>query len=110
MRVLLLMSSLSVVSLLCSCAGNSSSSSLMQSQPPGIPAACGPTQNPGCHQITVTESDGTAVTRTFVLYVPPNFQPNTGALVLVLHGAGDSGAEMEIFSQMDITAAQNGFA
>ncbi len=50
------------------------------------------------------------VTRTYLLHVPPSFQKNTGALVLVLHGSGSNGLAMESLTGFSALADQDGFA
>ena len=50
------------------------------------------------------------VTRSYLLHVPSNFQKNTGALVIVLHGSGSSGLSMEATSDFSTLADQDGFA
>jgi polyhydroxybutyrate depolymerase len=68
--------------------------------------ACGETgTDPECHTLA---SGGR--TRAYLLHVPSNFQPGTGALVLVLHGLGQTGLEMEQLSGANAMADQEGFA
>src|ERR1700736_2432774 len=50
------------------------------------------------------------VTRTFMLYVPDNYQPSESALIIALHGRGQSVADMESGSHLDDKANQEGFA
>jgi polyhydroxybutyrate depolymerase len=50
------------------------------------------------------------VTRTYALHVPANFQKNSGALVIALHGGGGSGLGMEGTSGFSSLADQDGFA
>jgi polyhydroxybutyrate depolymerase len=58
-----------------------------------------------CRTLTV---NGT--TRSYVLHVPSTYHPNVGALVVVLHGSGGSGAKIEGYSQMSTKADSAGFA
>jgi polyhydroxybutyrate depolymerase len=76
----------------------------------GIPApsvdACGLTGNdPYCRTLVFGGK-----TRAYMLYVPPNFQPGSSALVVALNGSGGSGAGMETFTGLDFKANQVGFA
>lgn len=48
--------------------------------------------------------------RTYSLHVPVGFQPNAGALVIALHGAGDNGRSFEHSSGLSAKADQAGFA
>lgn len=50
------------------------------------------------------------IDRTYVLYVPANFQPGTSALVLVMHGMTGHAVGMDSWTQMDDKADQAGFA
>lgn len=50
------------------------------------------------------------VTRTYVLHVPRNFQPGSGALVIAFHGAKSTGSQFAAFTQLNWTADRNGFA
>jgi polyhydroxybutyrate depolymerase len=47
--------------------------------------------------------------RTFTLHVPVGFQPGVGALVIALHGAGDSGPSFERSTGLSAKADQAGF-
>ena len=68
--------------------------------------ACGETgRDPECHTLI---SGGQ--TRAYLLHVPSNFQPGTGALVFILHGLGQTGLEMEQLSGANAMADQEGFA
>src|SRR5215475_5774095 len=49
-------------------------------------------------------------TRTYTLHVPVGFQPTVGALVIALHGAGDSGPSFERSTGLSAKADQAGFA
>lgn len=100
-----------LVILLGSCGGNSGGG---PTGPNGGPVnnapACDTVQSATCHSISVTQSDGTIVTRYYVLHVPTNFPANLGALVVSLHGTGEGGLEYEQHTQLDATADHNGFA
>ena len=48
--------------------------------------------------------------RTYLQHVPANFQQNTSALVIVLHGSGGSGLDMESSTAFSTLAEQTGFA
>ena len=48
--------------------------------------------------------------RTYVLYMPANFQPGSSALVLVMHGMTGHAVGMDGWTQMDDKADQAGFA
>jgi polyhydroxybutyrate depolymerase len=50
------------------------------------------------------------VTRTYLLHVPANFQKNSGALVIALHGSGSTGLAMESLTGFSTLADQVGFA
>jgi len=50
------------------------------------------------------------IERTYVLYVPANFQPGSSALVLVMHGMTGHAVGMDGWTQMDDKADQAGFA
>ena len=93
--------------LLISCGGNSGGD---VTGPNGRPVtnapACDTVQSATCHSISVTQSDGTIVTRYYVLHVPTNFPANLGALVVSLHGTGEGGLEYEQHTQLDATADQ----
>jgi polyhydroxybutyrate depolymerase len=58
-----------------------------------------------CQSLTIG-----GVTRTYLLHVPSNFQRNTGALVIVLHGSGTNGLAMETLTGFSTLADQDGFA
>ena len=49
-------------------------------------------------------------TRSYLLHVPPNFQPNTSALVIALHGSQGSGAEFQGMSLLSNKSDEAGFA
>jgi polyhydroxybutyrate depolymerase len=72
--------------------------------------ACDTLPGPTCHSITVTQSDGSLAVRNYVLHVPANFPATSGALVVALHGTGESGLEFETHTQMDTTSEADGFA
>jgi polyhydroxybutyrate depolymerase len=69
---------------------------------PGVP--CGQTGTK-CYTLTVN-----GVARTYSLHVPSNFQKNTGALVIVLHGSGGSGLKVEPNTGFSTESDQAGFA
>jgi uncharacterized protein (TIGR03437 family) len=48
--------------------------------------------------------------RTYILYVPANFQPGSSGLVIVMHGMTATAAGQESWTHMDDTADQAGFA
>jgi len=50
------------------------------------------------------------MTRTYYLHVPAGFQSGSGALVLALHGATQSGSFFRSFTNLDAKADQAGFA
>lgn len=50
------------------------------------------------------------VSRTYLLHIPANFQKNSSALIVALHGSQSSGAGMESQSQLSVKADQAGFA
>jgi polyhydroxybutyrate depolymerase len=90
--------------IICGCGGGAGTT------PPGpTPAtadACGVTgSDPECHTLQFG-----GVTRAYLLHVPANFQPNTGALVIALHGSQGSGLRLSQNSQLSIKADQAGFA
>lgn len=67
--------------------------------------ACNAQQGTTCQSLTTG-----GVTRTYLLHVPSNFQKNTGALVIVLHGSGGNGLGIEIGTGFSTLADQAGFA
>jgi poly(3-hydroxybutyrate) depolymerase len=77
---------------------------------PSNALACDTLPGPTCHSISVTQSDGTIVTRYYVLHIPANFPAASGALVVALHGTGESGLEYETHTLMDTTSEADGFA
>jgi polyhydroxybutyrate depolymerase len=91
-----------LVILLGSCGGNGGGGS-------NAPA-CDTVQSPTCHSITVTQSDGSLAVRNYVLHIPANFPGTSGALVVALHGSGESGPEFEQHTAMDTTSEKYGFA
>jgi polyhydroxybutyrate depolymerase len=50
------------------------------------------------------------VTRTYALHVPANFQKNTSALVIVLHGTASTGLAIESTTKFSTLSDQVGFA
>jgi polyhydroxybutyrate depolymerase len=68
--------------------------------------ACGVTgPDPECHTLPFG-----GVTRAYLLHVPGNFQANTGALVIALHGSQGSGLRLSQTSGLSAKADQTGFA
>jgi polyhydroxybutyrate depolymerase len=95
----------------CGGSGGSGSSGGTGSNPPSVNApACDTVPAPTCHSIAVTQSDGSVVVRYYVLHVPANFPATSGALVVALHGTGESGLEFEQHTLMDTTSEADGFA
>jgi polyhydroxybutyrate depolymerase len=78
--------------------------------PPTNAPACDTNPGPPCYSITVTQSDGSLAVRNYVLHIPANFPAASGALVVALHGSGESGLEFEQHTQMDTTSEADGFA
>src|SRR5580700_3035325 len=87
----------SIPIVVCSCGGGPSGN--------GFGQVCNAQQGTTCQSLTVKGS-----TRTYLLHVPSNFQKNTGALVIVLHGSGGNGLGMEIGTGFSTLADQAGFA
>lgn len=90
--------------LLLSCGGGVGSavnptSSNLTAQP------CNPQQDTTCHTLTAG-----GVSRTYILHVPTNFQANSSALLIVMHGRGGNGSGMEIGTGLSAKADQVGFA
>jgi polyhydroxybutyrate depolymerase len=85
-------------------------SCLLSSCGSSISAPCDPQNNSNCHSLAVTQSNGSTLTRTYVLYVPANFQPNLSGLVVSLVGTGSTGEEQEAWTQLDASADKYGFA
>jgi poly(3-hydroxybutyrate) depolymerase len=83
--------------LLCSCGSS-------------ISSPCDSQKNSNCHSLAVTQSNGSTLTRTYVLYVPANFQPGSSGLVLSLVGTGSTGEQQEAWTQLDSSADKYGFA
>jgi len=50
------------------------------------------------------------VKRTYLQHIPATFQPNVSGLVIVLHGSGGSGLDMESSTAFSTLADQTGFA
>src|SRR5262245_22751688 len=67
---------------------------------------CGPTQRSSGGRSSVVNG----ATRTYTLHVPAGFHAGGGALVVALHGAGDSGPSFEASTGLSATADRNGFA
>jgi polyhydroxybutyrate depolymerase len=75
-------------------------------QSPQDVARCGGTEPLGeCHTLSVG-----GVTREYLLHVPASFSPNTGSLVIALHGVGDLALQMSARSGLNATADDAGFA
>jgi polyhydroxybutyrate depolymerase len=113
MKRLLLVSLLSTIALLLiSCGGNSGGGASPSNTAPGTgnAAGCDNTTNASCTTLMVTQSDGTTVARYYTLYIPPNFPASSGALVVMLHGTGESALEYPTHTLMSATADANGFA
>jgi len=86
--------------LLLSCSGGSNGGSGT------TPNACGEaTSDTECHTLAFG-----GVSRAYLLHVPTSFQPNSSALIVVLHGLGQSGLDMEQLSGANTLADQEGFA
>src|SRR5262245_26983598 len=66
----------------------------------------GPTQ-PSAGGLSIVVN---GATRTYTLHVPAGFHAGGGALVVALHGAGDSGPSFEASTGLSATADRNGFA
>ena len=99
--------------LLISCGGSHNNNAPVlgpNGQPVQNAAGCDNTNNASCSALMVTQSDGTTVTRDYVLHVPTNFPSNLGALVVALHGTGESALEYPTHTLMNSTADANGFA
>jgi polyhydroxybutyrate depolymerase len=113
MRLCLVALFSAIAVLLISCGGSQNSSSAPVG-PNGQPATnapgCDNTNNASCTVLMVTQSDGTIVTRYYVLHVPANFPANGGALVVALHGTGESALEYPTHTLMNTTADADGFA
>ena len=84
--------------LLLSCGGGSSSTAAL---PPG---ACD-FQAGGKCSLSIQ-----GVNRSYVLHIPPNFQPNTSALVIALHGSQGSGSQFQDMTLLSNKADEAGFA
>jgi polyhydroxybutyrate depolymerase len=83
---------------LLSCGGGSSTTATV---PPGV---CNFQAGGNC-SLSVQ-----GVTRTYVLHIPPNFQPNSSALVIALHGSQGSGSQFQDMSLLSNKADEVGFA
>lgn len=83
---------------LCSCGGGPSIGT-------GLGQACPAQQGTTCQSLTI---NGAA--RTYLLHVPSNFQKNSSALVVVLHGSGGNGLGIEIGTGFSSLADRAGFA
>lgn len=76
----------------------------------GNAPGCDTVSAPTCHSITVKQSDGSLAMRNYVLHIPANFPATSGALVVALHGSGESGLEFAQHTQLDTTSEADGFA
>ena len=70
-----------------------------------VPPVCDGASGTTCESVSIN-----GVTRSYLLHVPTNFQRNSGALVIVLHGSGGNGQGMEIGTGFSSLADQQGFA
>jgi polyhydroxybutyrate depolymerase len=66
---------------------------------------CGAQAGTTCESLVIN-----GVTRTYLLHVPANFQKNTSALVIVLHGTASTGLAIESTTSFSALADQVGFA
>jgi len=82
---------------LISCGGGGSNISLG-------PGSCNFQQGGPC-SLTVN-----GVSRTYVRHIPANYQQNSSALVIALHGSQGSGSQMQSASELSTKADQTGFA
>jgi len=94
----------------CGGSGGSGSSGGGSGAPNNNAPGCDTTQDPSCSVLMVTQSDSTIVTRYYVLHVPANFPANGGALVVALHGTGESALEYPTHTLMTTTSDADGFA
>ena len=78
----------------------------------GSPAAATSSpRKPACGRTSIQQTVVVnGVTRTFMLYVPDSYRPGESALIIALHGRGQSVADMESGSHLDDKANQEGFA
>jgi polyhydroxybutyrate depolymerase len=83
---------------LCSCGGSATTGN-------GLGQGCPAQQGTTCESLMISGG-----TRTYLLHVPSNFQKNSGALVIVLHGSGGNGLGMEIGTGFSRLADRDGFA
>ncbi|HTC92508.1 MAG TPA: alpha/beta fold hydrolase [Terriglobales bacterium] len=112
MKRLLLATVLSAIAvLLISCGGNRKNLLVgSNGQPLHNAKGCDTSNDPSCTVLMVTQSDGTSVVRYYVLHIPPNFPATSGALVVALHGTGESALEYPTHTLMNNTADADGFA
>lgn len=73
--------------------------------PTPVQIACNSPAGTLCYSLDVS-----GVTRTYALHVPTNFQKNSSALVIALHGSGGSGLGMESLTGFSTLGDQDGFA
>lgn len=90
--------------LITSCGSNNSSTTSTFSTPPTPSVSCS-AKSSECRDVVV---NGTS--RFYALHVPANFVANSGALVVMLHGSGGNGFQMENGIGMNIRANLTGFA
>ncbi len=100
-----LLLALFALSLLC-CGGGGGTMPITGGGPTlGTGTPCGTQGGTLCYSMTVN-----GATRTFALHVPSNFQKNSGALVIVLHGSDGDGVKIEGNTGFSTLADQDGFA
>jgi polyhydroxybutyrate depolymerase len=76
--------------------------------PPGTPNGCGKAAPPTVRAERAILSGG--VIRTYLLTVPPGYEPDVpAALVLNLHGSGSNAIQQALYTDMDARAAAGGF-
>jgi polyhydroxybutyrate depolymerase len=95
-RRMLLVGSISVA--LCSCGGGVTGGT-------GVGQNCPAQQGTTCQSLMISGAN-----RTYLLHVPSNFQKNSSALIIVLHGSGGNGLGMEIGTGFSTLADKDGFA
>jgi polyhydroxybutyrate depolymerase len=75
------------------------------------PAAADEQSTRNCQRSSIPKSIVVAgVARTYLLYVPCNFQPHKSALIVAVHGRTGSAALFETQTQLDNKANREGFA
>ncbi|HYL93143.1 MAG TPA: hypothetical protein VEW69_08295, partial [Alphaproteobacteria bacterium] len=103
-KTVMALGAFAVITLLVACGGGTTAAS-RTTAPPGADACGVVGPDPECHTLV---SGG--ITRAYLLHVPVNFQPGTGALVIGLHGSAGSGALFRDTSQLSAKADAAGFA